>query len=378
MVDELLSARGARAFLARFWQKKPLLERAAVPDIGTMIDRAQLIDLACRDDVESRIVAGAGRHWEVRHGPFRRREFARLPRRNWTLLVHGVENFVPDARELQTRFEFVPYARHDDVMVSYAVPGGSVGPHYDSYDVFLIQGAGTRRWRISAQHDLALIEGAPLRLLRRFRPGREWRLASGDLLYLPPRIAHHGVALEESITWSIGLRAPGAQEFAVRFLEFLGDRLQLKGDYRDPAPEPQIHPARIAPVMLSRVRAMTAAIRWSDEDILCCLGEYLTEPRANIVYTRAAQLSAGQFARLARARGLKLALASRMLTAGGMVFINGESAQVERPARLMLQQLADQRRIPAQPRMSAAIRELLYQWYRAGYVEISSAADKRG
>src|SRR5689334_18078453 len=120
MDHKLLTARGARAFLARCWQKKPLLERSAVRDVGTLIDRAQLIELACREDVESRIVIGAGTRWEVRHGPFRRREFTRLPPRNWTLLVHGVENFVPAARDLQMRFGFVPYARHDDVMVSYA------------------------------------------------------------------------------------------------------------------------------------------------------------------------------------------------------------------------------------------------------------------
>ncbi len=185
-----------------------------------------MIELACRDDVESRLVIGTRSTWRVEHGPFRRRDFARLPPRNWTLLVNGLETVLPAARVLQQKFSFIPYARHDDVMASYAAPGGSVGPHFDSYDVFLVQGAGTRRWQIGRQRDLALIDGAPLRMLQRFRPQRAWTVQSGDLLYLPPRYAHHGVAIDECITWSVGFRAPGRQDMAERFLDFLRDELR--------------------------------------------------------------------------------------------------------------------------------------------------------
>ena len=377
MPDNLLGARGARRFLKECWQKKLLLARGALPQLATALDRARLIELACRDDVESRLVLGAGKTWRIEHGPFRPRDFAQLPRRNWTLLVNGVENFVPAARELQQQFGFIPYARHDDVMVSYAAPGGGVGPHYDSYDVFLLQGAGTRRWQVSAQRDLALVEAAPLKILRRFRPQREWTLAAGDLLYLPPCYAHHGVAIGECITWSVGMRAPGRQEMAARFLDFLHDHLQLDGGYRDPGLKPQRHPAAIGRTMLREVRAMVKSIRWRDTDIARCLGEYLTEPRANVVFGHAHRMPAARFARAAAARGLRLDPKSRMLFSGRMVFINGETATPDAAARKALRVLADRRCLPPAACVDAATWKLLYPWYRAGYIEFNETRSAR-
>ncbi len=369
MSDNLLSARGARRFLREFWQRKLLLARGVLPQLASALDRARLIELACRDDVEARLVMGARKTWRIEHGPFRKRDFSRLPPRDWTLLVNGVENFVPAARELQQRFGFIPYARHDDVMVSYAAPGGGVGPHVDSYDVFLLQGAGTRRWQVSAQHDLALLETAPLKILRRFRPQHEWTLAGGDLLYLPPGYAHHGVAISDCITWSIGMRAPSRQEMAARFLDFLQDRLQLDGGYRDPGLKPQRHPAAIGRTMLREVRAMVNSIRWRDTDIARCLGEYLTEPRPNVVFGHAQRMPAARFARAAGARGLRLDPKSRLLFSGRLLFINGETLRPEAAARDWLRELADRRRLPPLARVDSATWKLLYQWYRAGYIE---------
>jgi 50S ribosomal protein L16 3-hydroxylase len=271
---------------------------------------------------------------------------------------------------LQMRFGFIPYARHDDVMISYAAPGGGVGPHYDSYDVFLLQGMGRRRWQISDQADLALIEGAPLKILRRFRARREWVLQSGDLLYLPPNHAHHGVALEECITWSIGLRAPGQQEMAARFLDFLQDRLALTGSYRDPGLAVQRHPASIGADMLRRIKAMLDGIRWDDNDIARCLGEYLTEPRSSVVFKRAPGMPSRRFAGAVATRGVILDLKSRMLLSTGLIFINGESVAVSARARESLREFADQRRLDPGARLSADARDILYQWYRAGYVVI--------
>ena len=370
MSDNLLGARNARRFLKEFWQQKPLLARRVQLQLGAAIDRAQLIELACRDDVDSRLVIHARQTWHVEHGPFRRRDIAQLPPRNWTLLVNGVENFIPAARALQMQFGFVPYARQDDVMVSYAAPGGSVGPHYDGYDVFLLQGAGARRWQVSSQRDLALIEGAPLKILRRFRPQRAWTLKTGDLLYLPPRHAHHGVALDNCITWSIGCRAPSRQEMAARFLDFLQDHLQLDGGYRDPGLKLQRDPAAIGNTMLHQVRAMVGAIRWSAADIERCLGEYLTEPRPNLVFARARRMPAAQFARAASTRGVQLDLKSRMLFSGRTVFINGESVTVDAATGKTLHELANRRSLPPATRIDATTRELLYQWHRAGYIEL--------
>jgi 50S ribosomal protein L16 3-hydroxylase len=360
----------ARRFLAGFWQKKPLLARAALTQFAGVLDRARMFELACRDDVESRLVIGARKTWRVEHGPFRKRDLTRLPPRNWTLLLNGLENVVAPARELQQTFGFIPYARHDDVMASYAAPGGSVGPHFDSYDVFLLQAAGARRWQISAQRDLGLLEGAPLRILRCFRPRRAWTLNAGDLLYLPPRIAHYGVAIDECITWSIGFRAPGRQDMTERFLDFLRDHLRADGAYRDPGLKPQRHPAVIGARMLQQVNAMLKGIRWTRADVERCLGEFLTEPRAEVVYGCARRVSAARFAEIAAARGIQLALNTRMLTSGTRVFINGESALVDAPARATLRALADERRLPPRTRTNAVTRALLYGWYRAGYIEV--------
>jgi len=370
MTNNLFCAPETRRFLSGFWQKKPMFARGVLPQLDRAIDRARLIELACRDDVESRLVIGTRRAWRLEHGPFRRRDFAQLPPRNWTLLVNGVENFVGAARELQKRFRFVPYARHDDVMVSYAAPGGGVGPHYDSYDVFLLQGLGARRWQISDQQELALIEGAPLKILRRFRPQCEWNSQSGDLLYLPPNYAHHGIALGECITWSLGFKAPSRQEMAGRFLDFLHDHLKLGDDYRDPGLKPQRHPAAIGKAMLGQVSAMVNAIRWNQTDIVRCLGEYLTEPRANLAFERMQRMPVAGFARLARARGIRLDLKSRMLFCGSMVFINGESVIAKAALRRVLRRLADERGLPPGMPIERRILDLLYHWYGSGYIKV--------
>lgn len=368
MTDSLLSARAARRFLDEYWRKKPKLARNQVSGLDASIDRKTLIELACCDDVESRLVIGARRDWSLQHGPFRKRDFTRLPSRNWTLLVNGVENHIPAARALQMRFGFIPYARHDDVMVSYAAPGGGVGPHYDSYDVFLLQGTGRRRWQISHQSDLALIDGAPLKILRRFRAHREWVLQCGDALYLPPNHAHHGVALDECITWSIGLRAPSQQEMAARFLDYLQDRLSLTGSYDDPQLQAQRHPAEIDSDMLSQIRSMIDGIRWNNADVQRCLGEYLTEPRSSVVFKQERSMPSRRFAGAVATRGVSLALKSRMLRCAGMIFINGETVTPSTTARKALRELADQRRLRPGARLAADAREILYQWYRAGYV----------
>ncbi len=360
---------GARKFLAQFWQKKPSFTRGALRQFADALDRARIFELACRDDVESRLVTGTRTSWEVERGPFRRRDLGRLPPRNWTLLVNGLETVLPRARALQQSFSFIPYARHDDVMASYAAPGGSVGPHFDSYDVFLVQGAGQRRWQIGAQRDLGLIADAPLKILRRFRPQREWIVDTGDVLYLPPRYAHHGVAIDECITWSVGFRAPGQREMADRFLTFLSDQERADSSYRDPGLKPQRHSAAIGKDMLRQIKTMLESIRWTDADIERCVGEYLTEPRAGVVFQRARHISAHAFNRRLHVHGVRLALPTRLLTSGDKVFINSETILAPPLTRLVLGQLADDRCLPAGLRIDASTRTVLYEWYRAGYIE---------
>ncbi|MDP1716555.1 MAG: cupin domain-containing protein, partial [Burkholderiales bacterium] len=314
MTRRILAGLDAAAFLRRHWQKKPLLARQALPEFTSLLTRKTLFELAARDDVHSRLVTRNRGRWQVEHGPFATRALARLPKRNWTLLVQGVNHLLPRAQELLLEFAFIPYARLDDIMVSYAPPGGGVGPHFDSYDVFLLQLAGTRRWRVSAQRDLSLVDGAPLKILRRFQPRHEWLLHPGDMLYLPPRYAHDGDAVDECLTCSIGFRAPGAQELGTSFLEFLQDRLALDGIYRDADLKLQEHPAQISTAMLQQMRRMLERIRWQDSDIAQFAGQFLTEPKPHIVFDPPHRpLSPAAFVSRVARQGVRLALKSQML-----------------------------------------------------------------
>ena len=370
----------ARAFLRRHWQKRPLLVRAALPDFVDAVSRGDLFALAGRDDVESRLVLRSNDRWRVRHGPFDKRELARLPPAGWSLLVQGVNHFLPRADAMLGCFAFIPYARFDDVMVSVSPPGGGVGPHVDAYDVFLLQTSGRRRWRISRQRDLALIEDAPLRLLRDFRATREWLLEPGDMLYLPPGRAHDGVAVtDHCITCSIGFRAAGARELATGFLDYLRDNLRIAGAYTDPELRLQAHPAAIGRSMTRKLHALLARLRWSASDEATFFGVFLTEPKPNVTF-EPPQPPAGEerFRSDAESRGVALAPKSRMLYRGNAMFINGEHHRVGAGARRVLAGLADRRRIEPAQRLDAESLELLYQWYRAGYIVPNTGAGGGG
>jgi 50S ribosomal protein L16 3-hydroxylase len=367
-LSTLLGGLAPRAFLARHWQKRPLLVRGALAG-AEVADRRALFDLARREDVESRLVSRIRGRWALRHGPFKARELRAFPRRNATLLVQGVNLFVPAAEALLRRFAFVPYARLDDVMVSYAVPGGGVGPHFDSYDVFLIQARGRRRWRISAQRDRALDPGAPLRLLARFAPEAEWVLDPGDMLYLPPGYAHDGVALDECTTVSVGFRAPSADELAREFLAWLGERTAKGGHYADPDLVPQTHPAALGAPMIASVATMLASIRWSRAEVARFLGSYLSEPKPGIVFTRPSRpLSPQAFARRCAAGGVHLDPRTMMLFHGARLFVNGEEVAMPPAVRKALVTLADTRALPVGKTPTPPLLDLLHGWYVAGYL----------
>lgn len=224
------------AFLARYWQREPLLVRQAFPGFQPPLDGDDLAGLACEALAESRLVSGrwpAG-PWELRHGPFDEGDFSDLPERDWTLLVQDCEKHYPPLAGLLDHFHFLPRWRLDDIMISFAAPGGSVGPHVDQYDVFLLQAQGHRRWQIAKQYDPAPIPDLPLDMLAHFEPEQAWDLEPGDLLYLPPGVAHHGVALDAGMTYSIGLRAPSAADLVLGLGEWLADQPGEGGRYADP------------------------------------------------------------------------------------------------------------------------------------------------
>lgn len=366
----LLGGRSPRSFLADYWQKRPLLVRGAWPQLGDPVSVSDLFRLAARADCESRLVIRDGARWRLEHGPFPAAAFRRLPARRWTLLVQGLNHLVPAADRLLRAFRFVPYARLDDVMVSYAAPGGGVGPHADSYDVFLLQGRGRRRWRIARSRQLELDERAPLKVLRRFRAEREWVLEPGDMLYLPPGIAHEGTALEPCLTYSIGFRAPSAHELAVAFLAFLEDRL-APGErrYADPDLRPARRPAALDGAFVERCIAMLGGIRWTRDDVEAFLGAHLSEPKPHVrFFPPARPLSRGAFERAAAGRGLRLAGASGMLFRHRAVYLNGERIVAAGATRRLLERLADERALPAGTSVTPAASALLYTWYRAGWL----------
>jgi 50S ribosomal protein L16 3-hydroxylase len=377
VTNRLLGGLTASTFLHRHWQKIPLLVHGAVPGFGGLLGFDDMVELASRDDCESRLVWRIGNRWKVLHGPFDRKVISRLPERNWTLLVQGVDHFLPEARQLLSRFNFIPYSRLDDLMVSYAPPGGGVGPHFDSYDVFLLQGPGQRRWQISRQKDLALVVDSPLKILRRFTSQAECLLDPGDMLYLPPDVAHEGVAIGHSYTYSIGFRAPSHRELMSQFLVFLEERLTASGRYCDPDLKLQVHPAKLDAAMIAKVERTLGQIRWDRRDIVDFLGGYLTEPKAHVQFSpQRSPLSPPAFSRAASRRGVELAPASQMLYSGNMLFINGETLKIGGAAAWSLRSLADLRRLPARrvPRSGTAA-EALYQWYRAGYIALAISSN---
>ena len=196
-----------KEFLHDYWQKQPLLVRNALPGFNGLLRRDELMKLACHEDAQSRLVIQRKGKWHLKHGPLSSDDLAKLPKKQWTLLVQDVNHFLPSARDLLSKFCFIPHARLDDLMVSYAPKDGGIGPHFDSYDVFLLQGMGVRCWQISAQQDDQFIADAPLKILKNFQPEQEWVLEAGDMLYLPPKYAHNGIAKDDCMTYSISFCA---------------------------------------------------------------------------------------------------------------------------------------------------------------------------
>ena len=362
----------ADRFLRTHWQRKSWFARAALTELAERFEPAALLELAARDDVESRLVLRKGSSFRVEHGPFAPKTLKRLPREGWSLLVQGADLHLASARALMDRFDFIPYARQDDVMLSLSPAGGGVGAHFDSYDVFLVQARGRRRWRIGRQKDLAVVPNAPLRLLKSFRPQQEIVVEPGDVLYLPPRYAHEGVALSDCITCSIGFRAPSRQEIATNFLQWLPETLALSGRYSDHDAVRPRHPAEIGNDMVHEIEAMLAAIRWRRGAVERFIGEHWTEPKAQVWFRAPAKaLSFARFLVHARSRGVRLAAATRMLFRRDRIYINGESVQATAAARTALVALADERvALPWRSRSPEAARHV-YDWYRAGYVELA-------
>ena len=279
----MLGDRSPAEFLDTYWQKQPLLVRDAMPDFHSPLSPEELAGLACEDGVESRLILeeGGAHPWELRHGPFLQEDFLDLPETHWTLLVQEVDRLIPEVGALLDRFRFLPDWRLDDVMVSYAPTHGTVGPHIDNYDVFLLQGAGHRRWEIGTApvDDEDIVPGLDVRILAEFEPDREFVLGPGDLLYLPPRVAHHGVATDDRcMTYSIGFRAPRHQDLIANFLQHAVETLDADARYSDPDLDPVEHPGAIREEARKKVRELLRGLVRDDKTIDRWFGQYLTRP----------------------------------------------------------------------------------------------------
>jgi 50S ribosomal protein L16 3-hydroxylase len=368
-LKRLLGGLSVSTFLKRHWQRRPLFVRQALDPTDFQVSRDDLFHLASSSAVESRLIQSGRGRWQLSHGPFQQ-----LPRakKDWTLLVQGVNWHHDGAHALLRKFRFLPQARLDDLMISYATPAGGVGAHFDSYDVFLLQAQGRRRWRISAQSDLSLKPGLPLKILDRFVSEQEFICEPGDLLYLPPCYAHEGVALEPCMTYSVGFRAPSHQEWMSEFYLKWTEHLELDGRYTDRSPTfRQQHPAEIPEQMLKALHHLIDKTRPRQNDLSLFLGEYLSEPKPDVCF-QPQKISLRTFRSKMLQHGVELDKRSLMLYRGANVFLNGESFIPRREQQRPLRQFADQlylRREQCQV-LDAALIEQCHEWYQRGWLQL--------
>ena len=356
-------------FMRRHWHKKPLLVRQAIPNFQPPVLRPEMFALAAEESVESRLVQQIKGGWKLRHGPFARRSLPAMSQREWTLLVQGVDLHNDAVHQLMQQFRFVPEARLDDLMISYATDGGGVGPHFDSYDVFLLQAHGRRRWRIGRQKDLTLKEGIPLKVLAEFEPEEEFVLEPGDMLYLPPRYAHDGIAEGECMTYSIGFRAPAraelAQELLVRLSEDAAEDEQVQM-YRDAKQEAVAEPGAIPAELQAFAKEALERALSQPLALERALGEYLTEPKP-IVWFEASDGGA-------MLEAVRLDRRTRMMYDAQHIFINGESYRAGGKDATLMRRLANQRYLSSKDiqRASDEALELLSIWCDDGWAHACS------
>lgn len=361
--------------MRRHWQRRPLLVRKAFPGFVSPVSREQLFELASRDDVESRVIRSVRGRWTLDHGPFAPERLPLRARRDWTLLVQGVDLHLDRVHALLGRFRFVADARLDDLMISYAVDGGGVGPHLDSYDVFLLQAHGRRRWRIGWPVSTELREDAPVKLLARFEPQEEHVLEPGDMLYLPPGWAHDGVALGECMTFSVGFRAPSRHELLRAWFAECADAPVEGPDprYADPGVPPTTTPGRLPDAMHASLSAWVRDWRAPARSIDRFVGRFLTEPKPSVWFDAPARRPGlAAFARIAARDGLRADRRSRLAYRGRNFFINGEWFAMTRASAPLLRRLADLRELPpvalAPTSVDPDLLALLHEWFDAGWI----------
>ncbi|MCW0401338.1 hypothetical protein NB688_002191 [Xanthomonas sacchari] len=380
----------AATFLRDYWHKRPLLIRNAFPNFVSPIEPGDLAGLACEEAALSRLIEHdrANDRWRVRSGPFQEHEFPGMPDHDWTLLVQDVDKWDPDIRALLEQFRFLPRWRVDDVMVSFAARGGSVGAHVDHYDVFLLQAHGHRRWQIDAS--VALGRPAPptdfrddveLKLLRQFDPTHDWVLGPGDMLYLPPLVPHHGVAEDACLTFSVGMRAPSSAELIADYLDTLIEGADEALRYHDEDLQAPADPYEIDAAAMGRVVEALNALRMNDPDKLgAWFGRFITTYRAAGDILPPAGLPPAEEIAAALEQGLVLQRhpwarpAWRRASRGAMLFCSGQefALPVKDAKRLAAAEHIDGTDYAA---LSAAGRQTLLELIEGGFYQPLEAED---
>jgi 50S ribosomal protein L16 3-hydroxylase len=284
---QLLGGLSREEFLKQYWQKKPLVIRQAFPDYQSPILAEELGGLACEEGVESRLIQEQGGEypWQLRHGPFIETDFTSLPESHWTLLVQSVDHHIPELALLLDEFDFIPTWRIDDLMISFAQAQGSVGPHLDNYDVFLLQAHGKRHWHINESDytDDDFMKGSDLRILESFESKQDWILEPGDMLYLPPGIAHHGVALDDCLTFSVGFRAPTRKELLIAYTEENNDSV-ADAFYTDPDLSLQTSPGEIKTKHIDAIKELMRLSNVDKDEFNSWFGRFITEKSNDLEY----------------------------------------------------------------------------------------------
>ena len=368
----LLGGLSPEQFMKRHWQKKPLLIRQAVPNMKPLIERAELLSMLENQEVESRHIVRKGAKWTLKKGPMARKSLPSFKTPDWTVLIQGVDLHHDAVHALLQQFRFVPDARLDDLMISFATDGGGVGPHFDSYDVFLLQAQGQRKWRIGRQKKFELQESVPLKILKDFKPEAEFVLNPGDMLYLPPGYAHDGVAIGECMTYSVGFRVPRSAELASDLLMGLSEELAEDSGsandllYQDPNQSPAIQDASI-PLGMQQFAAKAVAKALKDPQLLnCLLGESLTAPKANVWFDTPDQDDLSNFV---WPKDIQLDRRTKMLFDAKHIFINGESFKAAGQDAKLLRKLANDKFLPSAhaAQLSENAAELMQAWWEEGW-----------
>ncbi len=372
----ILGKTSVNDFLKNYWQKKPLLIKNAIPNFVSPITESDLFIIAQNEEAVSRLIEHKQGIWQVKYGPFKKSDLPKKTNIPWTILVQNINHYFPFAESFLNLFKFIPYARLDDLMISYATKKGSVGPHFDSYDVFLFQAQGAREWKISDQKKFTLDKQSSIKIITNFKSKNSWVLKPGDMLYLPPNIGHWGISQsDDCVTYSIGFRAPGTFEIQSKFLDFIQDHLITNENeiYKDPNLTPQKNPAEISSNMTKEMRNIVDSLRWDKSSINHFIGQLLSEPIENSIFETRKPLSLKAFEKSIVHKTLRLNSKTRMLFIKNNFYINGEFIKIDKKYTSFLKQLANDREISLESTLNKrdlnALGIVLLPLYVAGFID---------